>query len=383
MKNGFKIFDADMHIMEDLKFVEYMDPEYRDRGPKATPPDESFPDFTASTLEGIPLSGPAHIYPAPEMRPGAALSRRSFAEGMAKYVDGRADGFGPKSQMLALETEGIDVAAMYPSSTILSFPTPKTNGLDPKLSAAICKGYNDWLTDFCSADSARMKGVAATPIHDVEESVIEITRAVKENSMIAAYIRPNVINGRNLHDAYYEPLYEALEELNIPLVVHEGTAGGPPGADQRFLGNWVMMHMAAHPLEQMLGSESIVVGGVLERHPKLRVAFLECGCSWLVYWLWRLDEELEAWGWHEVPWLKKKPSEYFMEQCYVSMEGDEPGAKYYVEMYGNDRLLWASDYPHPDAGYPNATEEFLGLETISEETKRKVLWDNPMGFYGL
>ena len=244
------------------------------------------------------------------------------------------------------------MAAMYPSSTILSFPTPKTNGLDPKLSAAICRGYNDWLTDFCSLDSSRMKGVAATPIHDVEESVIEINRAVKENSMIAAYIRPNVINGRNLHDAYYDPLYSTLEELNVPLVVHEGTAGGPPGADQRFLGNWVMMHMAAHPLEQMLGSESIVVGGVLERHPKLRVAFLECGCSWLVYWLWRLDEELEAWGWHEVPWLKKKPSEYFTEQCYVSMEGDEPGAKYYVEMHGNDRLLWASDYPHPDAGIP-------------------------------
>ena len=225
---------------------------------------------------------------------------------MAKYVEGRADGFGPKSQLQALETEGIDVAALYPSSTILSFPTPKTNGLDPKLSAAICRGYNDWLTDFCSIDSARLKGVAATPIHDVEESVIEINRAVKENSMIAAYIRPNVINGRNLHDAYYDPLYSTLEELNIPLVVHEGTAGGPPGADQRFLGNWVMMHMAAHPLEQMLGSESIVVGGVLERHPKLRVAFLECGCSWLVYWLWRLDEELEAWGWHEVPWLEEE-----------------------------------------------------------------------------
>ena len=263
--------------MEDLKFVEYMPAEYRDRGPKAIPPDESFPDFAGSMLEGAQLSGPGRIYPTPEMRPNAALSRKSFAEGMAKYDEGRADGFGPKSQMVALETEGIDIAAMYPSSTILSFPTPKTSGLDPKLSAAICKGYNDWLTDFCSADSSRMKGVAATPIHGVEESVMEISRAVKENSMIAAYIRPNVINGRNLHDAYYEPLYSTLEELDIPLVVHEGTAGGPPGADQRFIGNWVMMHMAAHPLEQMLGSESIVVGGVLERHPKLRVAFLECG----------------------------------------------------------------------------------------------------------
>ena len=182
------------------------------------------------------MSGPAHIYPTPEMRPGAALSRRSFAEGMAKYVEGRADGFGPKSQMQALETEGIDIAALYPSSTILSFPTPKTDGLDPKLSAAICRGYNDWLTDFCSIDSARLKGVAATPIHDVEESVIEINRAVKENSMIAAYIRPNVINGRNLHDAYYDPLYSTLEDLNIPLVVHEGDGGRAAGGRPAFPG---------------------------------------------------------------------------------------------------------------------------------------------------
>ena len=80
---------------------------------------------------------------------------------------------------------------------------------------------------------------------------------------------------------------------------------------------------------------------------------------------------------------EKEAQRVFHGAVWVSMEGDEPGVKYYVEMYGNDRLLWASDYPHPDAGYPNATEEFLGLETISEETKRKVLWDNPMGFYGL
>ena len=65
MKNGVKVFDADMHIMEDLKFVEYMDPEYRDRGPKAAPPDESFPDFTASTLKGKRCRGPRTSIPPP------------------------------------------------------------------------------------------------------------------------------------------------------------------------------------------------------------------------------------------------------------------------------------------------------------------------------
>lgn len=384
MKNGIQIFDADMHVMEDLKFVDFIEPEYRDRAPKPmVGANENFPDFIGTSLEGKVLSGPAYIYSNTDLQKGFELSELSYKTGMAKYEDARLDDFGPDSQLEALDNEGIDIAALYPSSTILGFPSPRTNGLDPKLSAAICRGYNNWLADFCSKDSRRLKGVAATPIHDIEESVTEIRRAVEDLGMIAAYIRPNVVNGHNLHDSYYDPLYTTLEDLEIPLVVHEGTAGGPPGADQRFLGNWVMMHMAAHPLEQMLASESIIVGGVLERHPKLKVAFLECGCSWLVYWLWRLNEELEVWGRHEVPWLKSNPSEYYLRQCYVSMEGDEPGARYYIEMHGNDNLLWASDYPHPDASYPEASSEFLSSGNLSDETKRKVLWDNPLRFYGL
>ena len=382
MRNGYKVFDADMHIMENVKFVEYMDPEYRGRGPKLLSNSlEIVDDYGGYVLEGKVLTGISHIYPQDRLKEGAEIIRRSFRSGEPRYAQARADDFGPRSQLQAMETEGIDLAVCYPSSTMLGFPSPTTNGLDPKVSAAVCRGYNDWLADFCKGEPDRLKGVAAIPVHDVEEAVIEARRAAGLG-LVAAFIRPNVINSRNLHDSYYDPLYSELEDLDMPLAVHEGTAGGPPGADARFFGNWVMMHMAAHPLEQMLASESIIVGGVLERHPGLRVAFLEAGCSWLVYWLWRLDEELEAWGWHEVPWLKAKPSEYYLKQCFSSMEGDEPGARYYIEMHGDDNLLWASDYPHPDASYPDASSQFLALDSISSETKKKVLWDNPITYYG-
>ena len=150
------------------------------------------------------------------------MSRRSFAEGMAKYVEGRADGFGPKSQMLALDTEGIDIAALYPSSTILSFPTPKTNGLDPKLSAAICRGYNDWLTDFCSIDSARLKGVAATPIHDVEESVIEINSGGERE-----------LDGRGLHTAQRDKRPQLARCLLRSSLFDPGRAEYPAGGTRR------------------------------------------------------------------------------------------------------------------------------------------------------
>ena len=59
-----------------------------------------------------------------------------------------------------------------------------------------------------------------------------------------------------------------------------------------------------------------------------------------------------------------------------------PEALYYIEMHGDDNLLWASDYPHPDASYPDASSQFLALDSISSETKKKVLWDNPITYYG-
>src|SRR5438874_1711648 len=74
--------------------------------------------------------------------------------------------------------------------------------------------------------------------------------------------------------------------------------------------NFFMTHMISHPFEQMLAALSIIAGGVLERFPRLKVAFLESGCGWLPFWLHRMDEHYEKRA-HEVPWLTMKPSEYF------------------------------------------------------------------------
>ncbi len=120
----------------------------------------------------------------------------------------------------------------------------------------------------------------------------------------------------------------------------------------------------------------------MERHPKLRVAFLEGNCSWLPWLLYRLDEHWEQTGDRDAPELTMAPSEYFKRQCFASVEADEEPVKYAIDYAGNDRIVFSTDYPHSDSKYPNSVERFLKLD-ISDDDKRKILWDNCAYIYGV
>jgi predicted TIM-barrel fold metal-dependent hydrolase len=136
-------------------------------------------------------------------------------------------------------------------------------------------------------------------------------------------------------------------------------------------------------MEQMMALLALIEGGVLERHPKLRVAFLESGCGWLPYWLWRLDEEYEELRWEVKDTVKMKPSEYFRRQCFIAIEPSEPYLDRIIDDIGSDNLLFGSDYPHMDHK-PDIVEKAVALqEQLGQKTVQKILWDNPARFYGL
>ncbi|MBI3311316.1 MAG: amidohydrolase family protein, partial [Serratia liquefaciens] len=135
-------------------------------------------------------------------------------------------------------------------------------------------------------------------------------------------------------------------------------------------------------VEQMLGLGSFVAGGILERHPTLKVAFLEANCSWVPWLLWRMDDGYEREGDVFMPELTMAPSGYFKRQCYVSVEPDEAPARHMTDDFGSDQLVFSTDYPHGDSRYPAAVESFLKLP-LSDDDKRKILWDNCARFYSL
>ena len=127
---------------------------------------------------------------------------------------------------------------------------------------------------------------------------------------------------------------------------------------------------------------SMIVHGVFERFPKLRVAYLEAGCGWLPSWLDRIDEQLELAS-LEFPELTMSASDYFKRNCWVTTECEDKFVADVIRWIGDDRILYETDFPHPDSKYPRTVDNFLALEPelISKDSKRRILWDNALDFY--
>ena len=128
----------------------------------------------------------------------------------------------------------------------------------------------------------------------------------------------------------------------------------------RFDDYYTPLHAAHFVTEQMLALTTFIAYGILERHPRLRVAFLETGAVWALSYLHRLDEHLELFGFDRGG-LTMEPSDYFRRQCFVSVEEVEPGLATMVAAYP-DSVVFASDYPHADGTFPGSTKELLGAD---------------------
>jgi predicted TIM-barrel fold metal-dependent hydrolase len=369
----FRIIDADGHVMEpgDM-WQRYIAPEFRDRAPRVVRDDDG--------RTRINVAG--HVCPRPDgtNRVSPAM-QDAFSvwvrERLGEYLQAH---YSAESQVKAMDQGGIEIAFLYPTQGLY---TAAIEELDPALAIAICSAYNDWILDFCGYAPERLRPVAMlVALHDPGAAVREAQRAA-ERGIRAVFIRPNPIHGRNLDDPAYEPLWAECERLGLAVGVHEGVGARLPAAGADRFTSFFAAHAASHPMEQMLAMLALIGGGVLERHPRLRVGFLEAGCGWLPYWLWRMDEHWEKTeGIAGEPQLTMKPSDYFRRQCWISCEPDEPYLPKVLDFIGEDRVLFASDYPHPDHKWPEIVEAMLAMP-IPDPARRKILWDNPAAFYGL
>ena len=380
-KNGFKVMDSDMHVIEPWDmWLQYIEPEYKDRAPKGLR--ASRMDFSLE-VGGRPVS---QFRTSVNTEAKIKFDDRLDSENqrVQDYQDAIERGFDPVSQLKAMDREGIDVAVLFPTRGLGAVGLEYD---DDRLAAAVARAYNNWLADFCREDPTRLFGTAMISVQSVEEAVREVQRAVGELGFKGVFVRPNPVRGRNWHDPVYDPLWATCQELGVPMCFHESQGCLLPQAvAERFnndpLAALTMGHVACHPIEQMYASLSVIMGGVLERFPNLRVAFLEGNCSWLPFWLWRMDEHFEQRGPEVSPQLRLKPSEYFQRQGYIAVEADEELAKYVIDWMGDDHLVVSTDYPHSDSRYPHAMQSFVDLP-FSPESKRKILWDNCARLYGI
>jgi predicted TIM-barrel fold metal-dependent hydrolase len=381
MKNGRLVADCDMHIFEppDL-WQRYIDPAYRHAAPVGLT--EMRRDMRVKVKSHVILRmGP--VRPVDPKSGGAWKSSHDTA-----YAHAEARQWDPTSQREAMDAEGLDMAVLFPTRGlfVLGLDTPQMmgqDGLEPDFAAAIARAYNDWMRDFCAEYPERMFGCGMVAPHDLGQAVAEVRRCVEELRFKAIFLAPGTINRRPWHDRHYDPLWAECERLNVPICFHGGGQNFlKPDFSLEVLDKLMMWHTFSQPLGIMTVLVSLTAGGVFERFPTLRAGLLEGNCSWAPWLLYRLDEHYEWLGGFEAPDLRMKPSEYFLRNCFLAVEADEETVGQYVQTFGDDNLVFSTDYPHADSKYPHAVDAF-GKLPLSEASQRKILWDNFSRLYDL
>lgn len=367
-KNGFNTFDSDMHVYDspDL-YKTYMDPKWGERIPVA---------------EGWSKHGRPQfkIGGGTKLRPREKLLDHGEQMVESRYGFALQRNYDAVSQVQAMDMEGLDVAALFRTSPLHcdeTFAAEYANDL--------CRAWNSWIADFCKVDPKRLKASALITLHDVDLALDEVRRAVNELGVAGLSLCPEPINGKRIHDRCFDPLWAEIEKLGVALCFHPPANPKQDQVANKFFdhpnGSIVALALR-NPVELILAVSSFCAGGVLEKFPKLRVAFLEGNCAWLPWLLYRLDERAKLHGpLADVP-LSKRPSDYFLDQCFISTDPDEYLVADVIRRVGDDNLVVSTDYPHIDAHFPHALDEFFEVDGISDGSRKKILWDNCVRLYG-
>jgi predicted TIM-barrel fold metal-dependent hydrolase len=362
------VFDADGHVVEPPRvWDELLPARYRDYAPRVLQSEGDF-RFACGDRVGFPIEGRSEAVGAPGQTPkqsDAPVSARGGAE--------------PAPRLSDMAVDHIDAAALYPTYGLMIQGVTER---EPAL--ALCRAVNDWLAEYCAHAPDQLIGIGTLPMTDAGDALGEARRCVEELGFRGVWRRPEHFGALpRLQDDAYERLWSYLEDAGVPFAIHPGMSGLVPfdELERRYDGYFSALHAMHFPMEQMMALTSFVAYGILERHPRLRVAFLETGAVWALSYVHRLDEHLELFGFDGGA-LSMRPSEYFRRQCFVSVEEVEPGLGVMLDTYP-ESVVFASDYPHADGTFPGSTRGLLETHDVDSASIRRVLRDNALRLYGL
>jgi predicted TIM-barrel fold metal-dependent hydrolase len=332
---------------------------------------------------------------------GMTLEERERAQrGELRYTEVRPAAYNARARLADMDTDGISSAIVYPTM-LLGIAGVR----DAEFAAAQCRAYNEWLSDHVTDGDGRLFGVAIVPQQDIERAAEEIRRVGKKNGIVGVMLRPNPSEDwKPMHNEVYDPLWRAASDTGLAVGFHPfltadlpgaclglrinriGIGSLPPGPDDTInIDNVYFTQAISNPFDMMNTAAFLLAGGVCERFPDLRVVFLEANGGWIVPWLERLDHHHEVFPW-DVPWLKHEPSEYFRRQCWISFDPDESALAFSASspLVGADRIVWASDYPHPDAKFPGVTDELRdAMAGLTPEQQAQIAGQSCRVLYGI
>ena len=377
MKDGYRFVDCDMHIMEPIDlFDKYLDPAFKHRVTSShRRQDGGSTGMRGRPLwffDGQPTSNDGNISQYNRIR-GPLVGARANKTVMFAVERG----YDAEAQVIGMEMEGIDIAVLFPTAG-LSFLA--RDNMDPQLSNAICRAYNDWLHDFCQQAPARLKWTLVANMRDVPSGVAELKYwAERDPNLVGVYLSPQAPGGKLLDNPDLHPLYDAAQSLDLPLLAHGGTARPPYGPGTRNLdGAWFLLHGISNPWAGMVAMGALIGGGIFDLFPRIRAAIIETAGGWLPAALDRFDTHYLMSPGH-VPNLKRMPCEVIAEGRYFhGIDSWERSVEFCADELGEDMWLFASDWPHGDTAWPEAVQQTVERPRLSESGRRKILGESAL-----
>jgi predicted TIM-barrel fold metal-dependent hydrolase len=373
MKNGMRFVDCDMHIMEPVDlFDRYLDSAFRDRVSLPVGADGKFKRGPI-ILDGQPTTYDLEMQQHRKPHQGNVKSDTSQPLSGSRIATGDRLGFAiernydGEAQLMGMEMEGIDIAVLFPT---MGLSLLARDGMDPRLSLALSQAYNNWIHEFCQYSPDQLKFAAMLPLHDVNLACAELVRCVTELGAVGSFVRPNRVNGHFWHSNYWNPLLQLHEELDVSLCFHEGTGAAYSYMNTLYGENRFYRHVASHWIEMQQALIAMLIGGVFEFYPKLRVGFLEAQNSWVPGILTRIEWDYPQYRDSHAPYLSLTPKEYFQRNCWAAVEGSEPEIEATASLIGADRMCISTDYPHFDSNFPNVANNLLA--NVTKDTAAKI-----------
>jgi predicted TIM-barrel fold metal-dependent hydrolase len=392
---SYVVVSADTHAApSDLdELLSYVDPGSREAV-------AAFGDLSSTAISMFGGFDPGEV---DDPDPVRAVATRRLA-GMGVDVAAAADwlalydsnwvipGDGNGRRLTVLEEQGIHAEVTLPGPVLAGSISPAmylgsrtSTGLDAVWPAI--HGYNRWLADFCAAAPGRRAGCIPIDFHDMARAVEEV-RWARSSGLFGGVMLPAMSVQSRLPgyaDRYYDPFWSACEEERMVVTLHTGASGSATDtkylydADHGgFLGLYEVFVFTRRPLW------FLVLGGVFDRHPELRVAITENGVQWLPALVRDMESFFDTHGGAPVrSYLKLRPSEYFERHVYIGgslMKRTEAELRHEV---GIRRLMWGADYPHLEGAAPIhrlvLRHVFGGMP---EPDVRRILGQNAVDLWG-
>ena len=355
----YSVISADSHVNSPPDIYEgRMPAQLVDRAPRVEESAEG--SFWVYEDKRRPAIGLGHMA-------GRKFEEYKTNDGTLKFDDVRAGGFYPKPRLEDMDIDGMDAEVLYSGMVGGDIQ-------DQDLRLACLTAYNDWLVEYCNTEPDRLAGISMLPAWDMDLMQNEMRRSIRIG--LKGYHLPAFAPfGGSYGDDKYDSMWSLIEEQRFPASIHLG------GRTSTKLAENPLAFIAATTISLAEPFAVIIFGGVLERHPGLKLICTEGGIGWWAYFLERMDTVYERHRWWTKADLPERPSYYFRRDCFSTFQEDIAGMRVW-DLIGADNIMWASDYPHTDTTWPHSKQVIEEhFKDIPAADRQKMICTNARDLY--